>query len=76
MPGSLSGRRAVALSELHDDPGHEQGQAEKDAEARAKLAKKVADAVRGLWGTVLMPPNKGKVSEADIKTLVDWILAQ
>jgi len=47
-----------------------------DADAVAKLAKKVADGGSGVWGPVPMPPNKGKVSEADIKTLVQWVLAQ
>ena len=47
-----------------------------DADAVAKLSKKVADGGSGVWGAVPMPPNKSKVSEADIKTLVEWVLAQ
>ena len=47
-----------------------------DADAVAKLTKKVADGGSGVWGAVPMPPNKSKVSEADIKTLVQWVLAQ
>jgi len=47
-----------------------------DADAVAKLVKKVSDGGSGVWGPVPMPPNKGKVSEADIKTLVQWVLAQ
>ncbi len=47
-----------------------------DAAAVAKLVKKVADGGSGVWGPVPMPPNKGKVSEADIKTLVEWVLSQ
>jgi len=47
-----------------------------DADAVAKLVKKVADGGSGVWGAVPMPPNKGKVSEADIKTLVEWVLSQ
>lgn len=47
-----------------------------DADAVTKLVKKVADGGSGVWGPVPMPPNKGKVSEADIKTLVEWVLSQ
>jgi cytochrome c len=47
-----------------------------NADAEAILVKKVADGGSGTWGAVPMPPNKGKVSEADIKTLVAWILSQ
>ena len=47
-----------------------------NADAPALLAKKVADGGSGVWGAIPMPPNKGKVSEADIKALVTWILAQ
>ena len=47
-----------------------------NADAPALLAKKVADGGSGAWGPIPMPPNKAKVSEADIKTLVAWILAQ
>jgi cytochrome c len=44
-----------------------------DKDAAAKLAKKVKDGGSGVWGPVPMPPNAA-VSEADIKSLVDWIL--
>jgi len=47
-----------------------------NADAAAMLVKKVADGGSGTWGAIPMPPNKGKVAEADIKTLVDWILSQ
>ena len=47
-----------------------------DPDAVTKLEKKVADGGSGAWGPTPMPPNKGKVSEADIKTLVTWILSQ
>ena len=46
------------------------------ADAAALLAQKVSAGGSGVWGAVPMPPNKGKVSEADIKTLVDWVLTQ
>jgi len=45
-----------------------------DASAEAKLEAKVAKGGAGAWGTMPMPPNSPKVSEADIKTLVKFIL--
>jgi cytochrome c len=45
---------------------------QKDAEA--KLAEKVKKGGQGVWGQIPMPPN-GAVSDADIKTLVKWILS-
>jgi cytochrome c len=47
-----------------------------NADAAAMLEKKVSDGGSGTWGAIPMPPNKGKVPEADIKTLVAWILSQ
>lgn len=41
-----------------------------------KLAAKVLNGGSGSFGAVPMPPNKGKVSEAEAKQLVTWILAQ
>ena len=45
-----------------------------DAGAEAKLEAKVAKGGAGVWGTMPMPPNAPKVAEADIKTLVKFIL--
>jgi cytochrome c len=45
---------------------------QKDAEA--KLAEKVKKGGQGVWGQVPMPPNAA-VPEADIKTLVKWVLS-
>jgi cytochrome c len=45
-----------------------------DAGAAAKLAEKVKKGGSGVWGPVPMPPN-ANVSDADIKTLVAYILA-
>ena len=45
-----------------------------DAGAAAKLADKVKKGGSGVWGPVPMPPNPN-VSDADIKTLVAYILA-
>jgi cytochrome c len=44
-----------------------------DAGAAAKLADKVKKGGVGVWGQIPMPPN-AQVSDADIKSLVDWIL--
>jgi cytochrome c len=38
-----------------------------------KLAEKVKKGGQGVWGPVPMPPNAA-VPDADIKTLVDWLL--
>ncbi len=39
----------------------------------AKLAEKVKKGGQGVWGPVPMPPNAA-VPDADIKTLVTWLL--
>lgn len=46
-----------------------------DKTAEAKLSKKVKEGGAGVWGPIPMPPN-AQVSDADIKTLVEWVLAQ
>jgi cytochrome c len=45
---------------------------QKDAEA--KLADKVKKGGQGVWGQIPMPPNAA-VPDADIKTLVKWVLS-
>jgi len=45
-----------------------------DAGAAAKLEKKVKDGGSGVWGQIPMPPNN--VPDADLKTIVAWVLAQ
>jgi cytochrome c len=45
-----------------------------DKGAPAKLAQKVKDGGKGVWGDIPMPPN-GHVKDPDIKTLVDWIVS-
>lgn len=46
-----------------------------DAGAAARLMVKVKKGGGGVWGTtVLMPPNP-QVSDADLKTMIDYILA-
>jgi len=44
-----------------------------DKDAATKLAAKVKGGGQGVWGPVPMPPN-AQVPDADIKTLVAWIL--
>ncbi len=44
-----------------------------DKGAEAKLIAKVKAGGKGVWGEVPMPPNAA-VKDADIKTLVQWIL--
>ena len=44
-----------------------------DKAAPAKLAEKVKKGGGGVWGAIPMPPNN--VPDADLKTLVEWILA-
>ncbi len=46
-----------------------------DKEAEAKLFEKVKNGGKGVWGPIPMPANGPKVSDADIKTLVEWVLA-
>jgi cytochrome c len=43
------------------------------ADAVAKLSEKVKKGSSGVWGAVPMPPNAA-VPDADIKTLVTWLL--
>ncbi|MBB5017922.1 cytochrome c [Chitinivorax tropicus] len=45
-----------------------------DKTAEAKLIAKVKAGGNGVWGQVPMPPNP-TVPDADLKTLVQWILA-
>jgi len=45
-----------------------------DAGAAAKLAEKVKKGGSGVWGQVPMPPNP-QVSDADLKTMITYILA-
>ncbi len=45
-----------------------------DAGAEAMLIAKVKAGGSGVWGAIPMPPNAA-ISEADIKTLVKWVLS-
>ena len=44
-----------------------------DPAALAKLEQKIRNGGSGVWGTIPMPPNN--VPDADLKALVEWILA-
>jgi cytochrome c len=44
-----------------------------DAGAEAKLVAKVKNGGTGVWGQMPMPPN-ASVPDADIKTMVKWVL--
>jgi cytochrome c len=46
-----------------------------DAGAEAKLVDKVKKGSQGTWGQVPMPPN-ASVPDADVRSLVKWILSQ
>lgn len=46
-----------------------------DKGAEEMLIKKVKAGGAGVWGPIPMPANSPKVSDADIKTLVEWVLA-
>lgn len=46
-----------------------------DASAPEHLAAKVKAGGKGNWGTVPMPPQT-KVGDADLKTLITWVLSQ
>jgi len=45
-----------------------------DKKAEASLAQKVKAGGKGTWGDIPMPPN-AHVKDADIKTMVQWILS-
>ena len=45
-----------------------------DSEAEARLLVKVKKGSNGVWGAVPMPPN-ATVKDADIKTLVQFVLS-
>ncbi|MGH8623606.1 MAG: c-type cytochrome [Burkholderiales bacterium] len=46
----------------------------KDQGAEARLAQKVKAGGKGVWGDIPLPPN-AHVKDADIKTMVQWILS-
>jgi cytochrome c len=45
-----------------------------DAQAQVKLARKVKEGGSGVWGMIPMPAHQS-ISDADIRAVVDWVLA-
>jgi cytochrome c len=45
-----------------------------DAQAPVKLARKVKEGGSGVWGMIPMPAHQS-MSDADIRVVVDWVLA-
>ena len=88
-PDTLAGNPADPIQRLLSDKGcvgchsTEQkvvGPAFRDVAKRysaastAQLVRKIREGGQGAWGSVPMPPNTW-VSEAEAKTLVDWVLS-
>ena len=48
----------------------------KGKDVEAMLIKKVKEGGSGVWGAVPMPPNGNKLSDAEYKTVVSWVLSQ
>ncbi|MDE2427701.1 MAG: c-type cytochrome [Burkholderiales bacterium] len=46
-----------------------------NADAVAMLSKKVKEGGSGVWGAIPMPANSPRVSDTDIKALVEFVLA-
>lgn len=46
-----------------------------DKTAEAKLVEKVKKGGSGVWGPMPMPANSPQVKDADIQTIVKWVLA-
>jgi cytochrome c len=46
-----------------------------DKSAEAKLVTKVKVGGSGVWGPMPMPANSPQVKDADIQTIVKWILS-
>jgi cytochrome c len=46
-----------------------------DKTAEARLIDKVKKGGSGVWGPMPMPANSPQVKDADIKTLVQWVLS-
>ena len=46
-----------------------------DVEAQARIIARLQKGGKGVWGTMPMPPVGKDVPEADLKTIVAWILS-
>lgn len=47
-----------------------------DKTATDKLAAKVLAGGSGVWGAMPMPAHKGRVSDAEAKAMVQWVLSR
>jgi cytochrome c len=45
-----------------------------DKTAEAKMIEKVKKGGSGVWGPIPMPGNSPQVKDADIKTIIQWVL--
>lgn len=45
-----------------------------DAAVAATLASHIKNGISGIWGPVPMPANP-RISDADLKTVVDWVMS-
>jgi len=45
-----------------------------DAKAEAMLVQKVLNGGAGVWGQIQMPPHKGRVPDAEVQTMIKYIL--
>ncbi len=45
-----------------------------DAEAPARLARKIREGGKGAWGRIPMPPHEN-LGEADARKLAEWVLS-
>lgn len=48
----------------------------KGQDVTEKLIQKVKQGGSGAWGPMPMPPNAGKLTDDEFKTVVGWVLAQ
>ncbi len=48
----------------------------KGQDVTEKLIQKVKQGGSGAWGAMPMPPNAGKLTDDEFKTVVGWVLAQ
>jgi cytochrome c len=46
-----------------------------DSQAQAELTERVRDGTEGAWDAIPMPAQP-QLSDADLKTVIDWVLAQ
>lgn len=46
-----------------------------DPGAQAMLEKKIRHGGSGVWGSMPMPPTAKSVSDADVNTIVKWVLS-